>query len=129
MPPPRQPKDIPPPQELECLKALWILGEANVKSVQRELEPRKKLAYTTVMTLLERLAKKGAVSRRKIGRAFHYSAVLEKEALRRKAVQQLTQSLFEGSADVLLRYVQNEASSGQSSGDSPPDARLDASLL
>ncbi len=125
----RPPKDIPPPLELECLKALWTLGEANVKSVRQQLEPRKKLAYTTVMTLLERLAKKGAATRRKVGRAFLYSAVADQETLRRKAIQELTHSLFDGSTDLLLRYVVNEPPAGQPSGETPAETRLDASLL
>ncbi|MCC6394611.1 MAG: BlaI/MecI/CopY family transcriptional regulator, partial [Bryobacterales bacterium] len=47
---PRQPKEIPPPLELECLKALWAIGEGNVRAVQAQMEARRKLAYTTVMT-------------------------------------------------------------------------------
>ncbi|MBI3210984.1 MAG: BlaI/MecI/CopY family transcriptional regulator [Candidatus Solibacter usitatus] len=106
----RPPKEIPPPLELECLKALWELGEANVHAVQDSLNPKKKLAYTTVMTLLERLARKGCVSRRKVGRAFIYSPVAGREALRRAAIRDLLDSLFESSPNLLLAYLKNGAS-------------------
>jgi predicted transcriptional regulator len=124
----RPPKDIPPPLELECLKALWEIREGNVRAVQLQMEPRRKLAYTTVMTLLERLAKKGAVARRKSGRAFLYSPVVDQETLRKKAIQELIDSLFDGAPHVLLKYLQP--------GSEPvhviaPQAeeRLDAALL
>src|SRR5215813_1478599 len=95
----RPPKDIPPPLELECLKALWTIGEGNVRAVLVQMEPRKKLAYTTVMTLLDRLVRKGGVARRKVGRAFLYTPTLDRETLRRKAIHELADSLFEGSPD------------------------------
>ena len=98
-------RDIPPPLELECLKVLWTLGEANVKSVQHALNHHRDLAYTTVMTLLERLTRKGGVSRRKEGRSFVYMPVLNREALRRQAVKELVDCYFDGSHDALLTYL------------------------
>ncbi|HUQ94093.1 MAG TPA: BlaI/MecI/CopY family transcriptional regulator [Bryobacteraceae bacterium] len=131
---PRQPKEIPPPLELECLKALWAIGEGNVRTVQRQLEPRRRLAYTTVMTLLERLVRKGGASRRKLGRAFLYLPLLDRETLRRKAILELTDSLFEGSEQLLLRYVRNGSAIAAAAGASESahvdaDGRLDTSLL
>jgi BlaI family penicillinase repressor len=126
---PRQPKEIPPPLELECLKALWAIGEGNVRAVQGQMEARRKLAYTTVMTLLDRLVKKGGVSRRKMGRAFIYSPVLDRETLRRKAIQELTEALFEGSEQLLLRYVGNGTERGKSGAVEGAEERLDAALL
>ncbi|MCC6367172.1 MAG: BlaI/MecI/CopY family transcriptional regulator [Bryobacterales bacterium] len=125
---PRQPKEIPPPLELECLKALWAIGEGNVRAVQAQMEARRKLAYTTVMTLLDRLVKKGGVSRRKAGRAFIYSPVLDRETLRRKAIEELAEALFEGSEQLLLRYV-NGKDGGKMGVVEEVEERLDAALL
>ncbi len=126
----KPPKEIPPPLELECLKALWDIGEGNVRAVQQQMEPRKHLAYTTVMTLLERLAKKGGVARRKMGRAFYYTAVLDREAMRRKAIQELADSLFDGSTDLLRHYAANGAvPPAPAATPQDPDDRMDASLL
>ena len=99
------PREIPPPLELECLKALWKLGESSVKDVRAELALRRDLAYTTVMTLLDRLARKGAVTRRKTGRMFLYSAVLPQDLLRTLAVKELVDSLFGGSPAALLEFL------------------------
>lgn len=127
----RPPKEIPPPLELECLKALWDIGEGNVRAVQVQMEPRKRLAYTTVMTLLERLAKKGGVARRKVGRAFLYTPTVDREEMRRKAVQELADSLFEGSTELLRNYASQApmAAAAKAAADESTDGMLDASLL
>lgn len=120
--------DIPPPLELECLKALWNLGEGNVKDVRNALTGNRNLAYTTVMTVLDRLTRKGGVNRRKVGRSFVYMPVLSRDVLRRLAVQDLVNRFFEGSQDALLDHLTN-------SGEAPAfpqeaiDAALDTTLL
>ncbi len=98
-------REIPPPLELECLKVLWVTGEASVRDVQQTLAPSRALAYTTVMTVLERLVRKGAVARRKDGRAFLYAASVSRETLRVAAVRQLLESFFDGSREELVAYL------------------------
>ena len=41
------PRDVPPPLEMLCLKALWALGEGNVGDVRKVLAESKPLAYTS----------------------------------------------------------------------------------
>ena len=89
-------KDIPPPLELECLKILWKLGEGNVKDVRAHLTQDRELAYTTVMTILDRLEKRSAVSRKKSGRSFVYTPIAEREYLRRLAAKELIDNYFDG---------------------------------
>jgi predicted transcriptional regulator len=100
-----QPREIPPPLEMECLKALWTLGEASVKSVREIVTQRRNLAYTTVMTVLDRLVRRGGVARRKDGRSFVYAPQVRRETLQRMAVQELADSLFEGSPHALARFI------------------------
>ncbi len=90
------PRAIPPPLELECLRALWSLGSGNVAQVREALLGRHALAYTTVMTLLDRLAAKGAAQRKKVGRYFVYSPAVDRETLRRAAVTELVDHYFDG---------------------------------
>jgi len=97
--------EIPPPLELQCLKALWILGEANVKGVRQIVTQDRSLAYTTVMTVLDRLVRRGGVQRRKVGRSFIYTPVLSRESLRKVAVEQLVDGLFDGSQESLVSYL------------------------
>lgn len=98
-------RDIPPPLELLCLKALWSLQEANVRDVQSALAGSRNLAYTTVMTLLERLVRKGAVARRKAGRAFLYFPQVTREVMRRRALKEFLDVYFDGSEDELLSFL------------------------
>ncbi len=101
----RTARDIPPPLELECLRALWNLGEANVRDVREALTPKRPLAYTTVMTMLDRLARKQAVSRRKVGRSFVYTPLISREDIRQLAVRELLDTLFDGSKETLVNYL------------------------
>jgi len=63
----------PPLGRLEAtvMEILWGRGESNVRDVTMRLD--RPLAYTTVMTTLDRLFKKGLLDRRKLDRAFLYS--------------------------------------------------------
>lgn len=98
-------RDIPPPLELECLSVLWRLGESNVRTVQETLAATRPLAYTTVMTMLERLARKQLVGRRKTGRNFVYSALVDRDTVREHAVKNLVDSLFDSSAAQLRAFL------------------------
>lgn len=94
-----------PQLELECLAALWVLGPAPVAAVHAELRDRgRPLAYTTVLTVLERLLRKQAVTRRKRGRAFIYSAALSREQMRTRALDRLIGNYF-GTREELRQYL------------------------
>jgi predicted transcriptional regulator len=101
-------RDIPPPLELVCLTALWSLGEGSVKEVRQSVAESRPLAYTTVMTVLDRLARRGLITRTKAGRAFVYAPVVSRDALRRAALREFLDSYFESSQDKLLRFLQGE---------------------
>ena len=98
-------REIPPPLELLCLRALWLLQEGSVKDVQRIVAQSRPLAYTTIMTVLERLARKGKLARRKLGRAFLYAPQASQDAMRRAAVRELLEGFFNGSAEDLIRFL------------------------
>jgi len=93
------------PFELDCMNALWPLGEATVKQVQESLMARRPRAYTTIMTILDRLAQKGIVSRRKVGRAYLYRASLQAAEAQQSAVQHLVAGFFGGSREALAAHL------------------------
>ncbi len=97
-----------PPLELEVMKALWQLREATVREVNVEMNRRRPLAYTTVLTLLDRLARKGVAGRRKRGRAFVYHPVLSREAALELAIDRLARDFFGGSRGRMLAYLSGE---------------------
>jgi BlaI family transcriptional regulator, penicillinase repressor len=100
---------IPPPLELLCLNALWSRGEGSVKQVRELVAPSRALAYTTVMTVLDRLTRRGIVTRRKAGRAFVYAPAVSRDAMRRLALQEFLDSYFEGSPRQLSQFLQDES--------------------
>jgi BlaI family penicillinase repressor len=102
---PRTARDVPPPLELLCLKSLWSLGEGNVKDVQLIVTETRPLAYTTIMTVLDRLVRKGKVSRRKVGRAFVYKPEASRDEMRRTAINELLDGFFDGSESGLIAFL------------------------
>ncbi|HUJ22870.1 MAG TPA: BlaI/MecI/CopY family transcriptional regulator [Bryobacteraceae bacterium] len=122
-------RELPPRLELLCLKALWRLGEGRVTDVHRLLSQQKPLAYTTVLTLLDRLARKGVVTRRKIGRAYMYAPQLTQDSLRRIALRDFLENYFDGSTDRLLDLLREAPPATAPVISSLPDGRLDTALL
>lgn len=95
-----------PPLELECMKALWERGEASVRQIREQLAAdRRPLAYTTVETIMDRLTRKGAVERRKVGKAHRYTPVYQKREARAQAVAALVEHFFAGSRAALRAHL------------------------
>lgn len=90
------------PLELDCMNTLWPVGEATVREIRDLLAARRARAYTTIMTIMDRLARKGVVERRKAGRAYVYRPKLSAEVARTQALAQVVENFFGGSKEALL---------------------------
>jgi len=99
------------PAELRVMKALWELGKGSVADVRKELGARgNELAYTTVMTLLGRLAAKGALIVDKTREPFVYRPAHRRESVLRERLREFVRDVFDGQADSLvLRLVEDES--------------------
>jgi len=93
------------PLELECMSALWPMGEGTVREIHGRLATTRPRAYTTVLTIMDRLAQKGIVTRRKVGRAYYYSPRLSAEEARLKAVDKIVEGFFHGSREALAAHL------------------------
>lgn len=80
--------------EKAVMEILWSTGSACVRDVAEKLE--RPLAYTTVMTTLDRLYKKGLLDRRKFERAFVYSPRLSREQWERERAGELVSGFLGG---------------------------------
>ena len=60
------------------MEILWLLGEGSVKDVLERVEPDRQLAYTTVMTVLDKMRRKGLLKYRKQSKAYLYSPAVER---------------------------------------------------
>jgi predicted transcriptional regulator len=65
--------------EAEIMECVWDLGATSVRDVHRCLLERRDIAYTTVMTVMSRLAEKGLLVRRQEGRAYIYTAAAARD--------------------------------------------------
>jgi BlaI family transcriptional regulator, penicillinase repressor len=129
----RASRETPPPLELMCLRALWTLGEGSVRDVQQAVSASRPLAYTTIMTVLERLVRKGRVQRRKVSRAYLYVPTASRDAMRQVAVRELLDGFFDGSESDLIAFLAHEWPAAKSAPAKPEDGedevRLDTALL
>jgi BlaI family penicillinase repressor len=93
------------PLELHCMNALWLLREGTVREIQNEMAPAWPRAYTTIMTIMDRLARKGIVTRFKQGRAYLYRPNLSAEEARGHAIEQVVEGFFDGSREALAAHL------------------------
>lgn len=91
--------------ELAVMEVIWRGGEFSVHDVQALLE--KASAYTTVMTTLDRLFKKGLVVRRREGRAFMYTAALERHELEARLTSGLLNGMLSGGPGATRPFLSN----------------------
>jgi predicted transcriptional regulator len=84
------------PLEAEVMRLVWEMGEVQVEEVHSVLQRDREIAYTTVMTVMARLAAKGLLHRRKQGRAYLYRAAREREEVAGSTVQAWVQRFFGG---------------------------------
>jgi predicted transcriptional regulator len=78
--------------ERAVLSFVWKHGDTSVRDACEQLG--SSVAYTTVMTTMDRLFKKGLLARRKVGRAFVYTATATREELEGAIAAELVQSLL-----------------------------------
>jgi predicted transcriptional regulator len=86
--------------ELRVLEVLWERGDE--VSVRDVLPHFPKAAYTTVMTTMERLHRKGVLERRKAGRAFLYRPAQSREELESRIIVRTLEPLLNGNAEPVL---------------------------
>ena len=93
-------------REMDVMNVLWKLGSGTVSEVLKRLSD--KLAYTTVLTILRTLEKKGHVGHETEGRAHRYLPLVEREEAQDGAVRRVTRKLFSGSPELLMAHLLNE---------------------
>ena len=90
------------PAELRLMKALWSRGELTVAAMVTWTSAESELAYTSVLTTIRILEKKGYVKHRQEGRAFLYSACVGELEAGRSEVRHVLQRFFGNSRERLL---------------------------
>lgn len=110
--------------EAEIMECMWERGSASVREVHECLAERREIAYTTVMTVMGRLADKAMLSRRQEGRAYLYCPSQSRDSYCTGVVKSVMAGLF-GSTDrpVLAHFVESL------SGDDGAELELLAAII
>lgn len=103
------PATLPPvlhPLEAEVMEVIWDRGEASVREVMDVINKAagKPRAYTTYMTILGRLDKKGLVTRRREGKTDHFTPLTSRDAYADVRAQAEVAALVDTFGDVALGH-------------------------
>jgi BlaI family transcriptional regulator, penicillinase repressor len=92
--------------ELEVLKALWDAGPGTVRQVLQHLHDRgRRVAYTTVLTVLSRLEQKGYVASDKSGLAYIYKPRVSRQKVVGSRLKAVVEQLYDGAAAPLVLHL------------------------
>lgn len=87
------------------MKIVWQMGQATVRDVYETLLERRKIAYTTVMTMMGILEEKGHLNRRRGDRAHVYRPTRSEKTVVRSMVREFVDRVFNGSAQPLMVHL------------------------
>lgn len=100
------------PLEQEVLEIVWTKDCPSVRCVLTELNQKRskkdKLAYTTIMTILKRLVKKGILIRKKESRSFRYEAKQSKQNFLKEVARQTIDDLKKQFGDLAVQTLKKE---------------------
>ena len=91
--------------QIAVLRLLWERGEASVAEIWEALYPERKLAQTTVATIVARLQRRGILTRRTRDRQFVYQTLLTEADVQHSMVSELTERLFAGDVTALVSHL------------------------
>lgn len=94
--------------EAEIMECMWDLESASVRDVHECLLERRDIAYTTVMTVMTRLADKGLLARRQQGRAYIYEPVKTRDHFCKDVLSSVMAGLFgDAKKPVFAHFVES----------------------
>jgi len=90
------------------IEAVWELGEASVHQVRKRLGQKKKLAYTTVLTAMQKLEKAGWLQHRTQGKSYIYLPTRTREEADAKSVRKFMERTFDGDALLMFQHLMRQ---------------------
>ena len=91
--------------ELEILNIVWEKGEASVQDVVDDILRNRKTAYTSVLTMMRNLHKKGYLTYRQEGRTDIYSAAIDPDEIKHNLLKNTLEKVFKGSSVELVQHL------------------------
>jgi len=87
------------------MEIVWSEGKVSVRNVYEILVVNREIAYTTVMTTLGRLTKKGILSKTRQGNAYLYSSFISKEEFINNMISSILESLVRDYKDEVIECI------------------------
>lgn len=106
------PRPVPTGLELEILKVIWQRGQATVREVYNDLLKQRKIAYTTVLTMMGILEHKGHLKKERGERAYVYRSSQPEAKVKNRMVKEFVDRVFNGSAQPLLVHLMRDRQIG-----------------
>ena len=95
--------------ELQVMKLIWDKGRATVRDIWEELYTEKRLAYTTVATVMRKLESKGFLKHDERERTYIYTPLIDQDKVSQGLLREMIDGLFDGSAAKLVTtLIQSE---------------------
>ena len=91
--------------EMEILQIVWSRGEATVQEVLDQILRKRRVAYTSVMTMMRNLSDKGLLKHRSEGRSYVYSAAVNPRTIKRRLLRDTVDKVFGGSSVELIQNL------------------------
>lgn len=88
--------------QLEIMQIIWSQEETTVTDVWQELLKEREVARNTVLTVMDRLEKRGWLSKKSIGKTHHYSAAVNQKKTLMQVVRKMVDTAFSGAADEMI---------------------------
>jgi BlaI family penicillinase repressor len=92
------------------IEVVWELGEASVHDVRDRLSHKKKLAYTTVLTAMQKLEKAGWLRHRTHGKSYVYLPTRTREEAGARSVHKFVKRVFDGDTVLMFQHLMRESS-------------------
>ena len=93
--------------EADIMEIIWEKGKISVREVFEIIKNKRDIAYTTVMTTMDRLYKKGILSRKKIVKGYTYWPEVTEKTLKNHIIRETLKGLFSDMKEPLMSYFAN----------------------
>ena len=91
--------------EMQIMEALWAKGDLSIREIQESFPEKKRPAYSTVQTMVQRLEAKKALRRtKKIATAFIFEATIPRDAARRRLIDEFL-AVFSGETRPIMTHL------------------------
>lgn len=109
----KMPSYQPSEVELEILQILWEHQPTTVRFVHEMIQDLREVSYTTVLTVLQRMTKKGLVERVKKGKTHYYRAVPKEVEIQENLLQRLLNTAFKGSTMKMVMHALGQSKASE----------------